>query len=335
MTLLKLAGGTGIAAAIALAVSLLFMNHAAPVASAAEALKQATTATSGYQGWIHVQQVGKNPQREASVDINTQDDTIVMVNNIGGNKEVLYLSPVSGEYLRYDAKTNTITRNVNNAEGTKRMADTAKRQLMPDTMIEELGKFVEFTVKQSKEGDLERFDITNEGSRDKRFTTMEKLIVLVDPRTSLIQEMQVVIKDDDTRVMKLTYGGPAIQSIYDLGVPKDAKVVDASAALRPVVTQPDSGTSLNVRATVSGDRRYVTLNVRRHVSQFIGLDTFPIGNQGVLILPGAAERILETTVTVPDGGTLLIGGLKYRVGRVGLPDGFTGPVQSPARGSKS
>ncbi|MFP3937535.1 MAG: hypothetical protein ACLFVW_04270 [Phycisphaerae bacterium] len=76
------------------------------------------------------------------------------------------------------------------------------------------------------------------------------------------------------------------------------------------------GTVLNVQATVSADRRYVTMNLQPQISDLISLDTFPVGSNPVtgeeltISQPRLSSQAVQTSVTVPDGGTLLIGGQK-------------------------
>jgi type II secretory pathway component GspD/PulD (secretin)/tetratricopeptide (TPR) repeat protein len=98
-------------------------------------------------------------------------------------------------------------------------------------------------------------------------------------------------------------------------------VVDENAvAQQPFVQQLQTGTVLDVQAVVSADKRYVTMNLRPGVRQPTGpLDVFPFsgGASGAaaaadafIQLPNTQSQVIRTTVSVPDGGTLLIGGLK-------------------------
>jgi len=83
------------------------------------------------------------------------------------------------------------------------------------------------------------------------------------------------------------------------------------AAIRPIVDWIPTGVVLDVEATVSADRRYVTMTVRPQSSELIALVTLPFGNLGAFIqLPDWQVNDLQSTVTVPDGGTVLLGGLK-------------------------
>jgi type II secretory pathway component GspD/PulD (secretin) len=79
----------------------------------------------------------------------------------------------------------------------------------------------------------------------------------------------------------------------------------------------DLGTELFIGATVSPDLKYVTLTVEPIVSQLLGLNFFPFTPTGPVLpgqsfvqLPDLSIQTLRTTVSVPDGGTLLLGGLK-------------------------
>ena len=71
---------------------------------------------------------------------------------------------------------------------------------------------------------------------------------------------------------------------------------------------------LDVDATVSHDRRYVTMTLRPQVTTLNGnIREVPVlsGGSSVSIgLPNITTQMIETTVSVPDGGTLLIGGQK-------------------------
>jgi len=88
-----------------------------------------------------------------------------------------------------------------------------------------------------------------------------------------------------------------------------------------------SGVLLDVQATVSADRKYVTLTLRPQLAQLLSLATFNVqgassapivvGNGGEVVNNTASGFVQEpnlqitevrTTVSVPDGGTLLLGG---------------------------
>jgi general secretion pathway protein D len=98
----------------------------------------------------------------------------------------------------------------------------------------------------------------------------------------------------------------------------------------PTVDVIQSGVVLDVAATVSADRKYVTLTLRPQLSRIIGIQTFPVfggttggddddddddtggggatSNVGFIQQPEIEITEVRTSVSVPDGGTLLLGG---------------------------
>jgi type II secretory pathway component GspD/PulD (secretin)/tetratricopeptide (TPR) repeat protein len=88
-------------------------------------------------------------------------------------------------------------------------------------------------------------------------------------------------------------------------------VSDNAVALRPRIAYIPTGSVLDVEATVSADRRYVTMTVRPQVSTLNSITTISNGfSGGTVQLPNVTLEGLMTTVNVPDGGTLLLGGQK-------------------------
>lgn len=98
----------------------------------------------------------------------------------------------------------------------------------------------------------------------------------------------------------------------------DPQVATGAAAQRPIIEQLNTGAVLNVQATVSPDRRYVTMNIQPGVGRLVAINTFQftggpitgVGASGFVQLPIIQRQQVKTTVTIPDGGTLLIGGQK-------------------------
>src|SRR6185312_9409329 len=88
----------------------------------------------------------------------------------------------------------------------------------------------------------------------------------------------------------------------------------------PTISTVQSGVLLDVQATVSADRKYVTLTLRPQLSNLLSLVPFAIGGSGVIPTGNSAAtqpftstgviqqpeiQITEvrTTVSVPGGGT--------------------------------
>ena len=116
-------------------------------------------------------------------------------------------------------------------------------------------------------------------------------------------------------------------------------VGDFAAAQQPVIVVLNEGTSLSVQAVVSNDRRFVRLTLVPFFSQIGDVNTFTfegsesttnnssstvtgpgqtadsteaqVTRSGTTVqLPTFAFQTVTTTVSVPDGGTVLLGGIK-------------------------
>lgn len=95
---------------------------------------------------------------------------------------------------------------------------------------------------------------------------------------------------------------------------------DSAVGFDPVPATVTEGVRLLVDGTVSADRRYVTLNVDARIAQIEGFAERPVtavaGGQLVssadtasfVQLPTISTTQVQTTVTVPDQGTILLGG---------------------------
>ncbi len=97
-----------------------------------------------------------------------------------------------------------------------------------------------------------------------------------------------------------------------------------SVAFQPQISTFPDGVQLFVTPVVSADRRYVRLSLSPVFTTFLGFDNFSIpaavgggglGGQSSTInaqvqLPIFTFTNVSTTVTVPDGGTVLLGGVK-------------------------
>ena len=98
---------------------------------------------------------------------------------------------------------------------------------------------------------------------------------------------------------------------------KDFEVEIAQGAViaDPIVDVIRDGTILDVRPVVSSDRRFVTMEVRPTVMDLqepipLFRTSLAIGNEVELQLPELRIQRVRTTVTIPDGATLVLGGLK-------------------------
>lgn len=97
-------------------------------------------------------------------------------------------------------------------------------------------------------------------------------------------------------------------------------VGDSAVGFDPTVSVVTEGVTLLVEGTVTSDRRYVTMNVDAGVARVDGFATQPVtaiaggqlvssqAVQSFIQLPQVTVTRVRTTVTVPDQGTILLGG---------------------------
>jgi len=101
----------------------------------------------------------------------------------------------------------------------------------------------------------------------------------------------------------------------------EVQTSESSAAFDPTPGTLSTGAVLDVTGTISSDRRYVTLEVRTSISQLVQIrqvaTTAVVGGQLVSSAsqgsafaeyPEVNRTTVNTTVTVPDQGTVLLGG---------------------------
>ncbi|MBI4879628.1 MAG: hypothetical protein HY812_08225 [Planctomycetes bacterium] len=103
---------------------------------------------------------------------------------------------------------------------------------------------------------------------------------------------------------------------------KDFNVEIAQAAViaQPIVDVIQDGVVLDVRPVVSSDKRFITMELRPTVALLQRpIDTFTtslaIGSDVTIELPVLRIQRARTTVTMPDGSTLMIGGWKVNEDR--------------------
>jgi general secretion pathway protein D len=97
-------------------------------------------------------------------------------------------------------------------------------------------------------------------------------------------------------------------------------VSDSAVGFDPTVEVATEGVTLLVRGTISSDRRYVTMNVDAGLAQIDGFASEEVtavaggtlvssaDTSSFIQLPTVTVTRVRTTVTVPDEGTLLLGG---------------------------
>ncbi|NLE37064.1 MAG: hypothetical protein GX621_03470 [Pirellulaceae bacterium] len=156
-----------------------------------------------------------------------------------------------------------------------------------------------------------------------------------DSRTNILQAPKVTLFNGQTAYVNDTSQSPFVMGLIPV-------VGDFAAAQQPVIVILSEGTFMTVQAVVSHDRRFVRLTVIPFFSQIGKVNTFTFqgstsstvdtsteGNtkvpddstkennvlttqtQGTTVqLPTYSSISVSTTVSVPDGGTVLLGGIK-------------------------
>lgn len=166
--------------------------------------------------------------------------------------------------------------------------------------------------------DIEAFFFINAAQGDRRSN------VLQAPKVTLFNGQQATVSD--------TSQSPFVISVIPV-------VGDFAAAQQPVIVVLNEGTFMTVQATVSSDRRFVRLTIVPFFSNIGEVDTFTFegstttressGSDGpeddtdareeesetvtsgtTVQLPTFSFVTVTTTVSVPDGGTILLGGIK-------------------------
>ena len=98
----------------------------------------------------------------------------------------------------------------------------------------------------------------------------------------------------------------------------DVEVAQSAYIADPVIGTIQSGVVLDVRPTISNDRKYITLELRPTIATLVRFRDFNTslgasGREVTFQIPELRLQSVETTVRIPDQGTLMIGGLKtYR-----------------------
>ena len=154
-----------------------------------------------------------------------------------------------------------------------------------------------------------------------------------DQRTNVMQAPKITMFNGQFANINDTSSRPFVTSVIPV-------VGDFAVAQQPVILVLAEGTQLSVQAVVSNDRRFVRLTMLPLFSQIGDVDTFtfegrrssetgsstetdPDDNstitsendqqftEGTTVqLPTFATTSVSTTVSVPDGGTVLMGGIK-------------------------
>ena len=141
-----------------------------------------------------------------------------------------------------------------------------------------------------------------------------------DSRSNVLQAPKVTLINGQYAMVNDTTDRPFVSSLVPV-------VGDFAVAMQPVVEIQSEGVMLGVDGVVSSDRRYVRMNLSpmfNTISDTVptfdfgggstttgtGGTTTTSGNGGVVQQPITTTFSVMTSVSVPDGGTILLGGVK-------------------------
>lgn len=130
-----------------------------------------------------------------------------------------------------------------------------------------------------------------------------------DERTQIVNAPSLLVHDSQRANLSVLN---QVSYVRDFEV----EVSQAAVIADPVIDVIQDGVILDVLPIVSADRRFVTLEIRPTVATLDRpIDEFQtslgVGNPVTLQLPALRLQRVRTTVTIPDGGILLLGGARF------------------------
>ncbi|MHC4800001.1 MAG: hypothetical protein ACYTF1_25470 [Planctomycetota bacterium] len=251
---------TSIAAGIIIVMGVFVFSLSHKSVNAAELLKQVAQINGAYKGWVHMTTKREGKAGEASLSevisethINTVDGTAIhVIKRDGRTEKVHYEKPSGQEWLTYDVETNEIKVTIIRPRTADYMTDSAMNT--PLNLEARLAKTKKWTgrepegIEYTQEGEFDRFDIVFFSDFEEAKRVLSGLshvagvalafTLWVDPQTKLIHKSEYesltryqdgVRREEGSSLT--SYGEPIIEEIYDVGVPRNATVID----MRPKV----------------------------------------------------------------------------------------------------
>lgn len=306
---------------ILIGVGALFLGPTEPQASAAELFKEVVEATGAYRGWIHITGYHPNefeggPERlrqSIGMHVNTADGTYVTVDAYKNALWVKWHVPSREETRLYHSQRNVISVGRLSGSAAERMTNyswpTSFVSLVD--LLEREGPAA-FEVRRTEAGQYDRFDISRTnvkaGIWPGAFRALtdyhigDRFTLWTDRRTRRIERIEFKDKDGQAHTRVLSYGEPYLNDMYDLGVPRDALVVE-----RRITPAAQDALDRIDRRIEQGLGDYVALLIESHVNE-----------DGTLSRKGGALRLY-----IQNGDACLVykfvRGDPERVGRMRLP----------------
>ncbi len=138
-------------------------------------------------------------------------------------------------------------------------------------------------------------------------------------RSSIVQAPRLVLFNGQASSISVGRSRSYVSSL-------EPRLAEGAVGFEPEINTADSGVSLWVEGTISADRRYVTTTVnvqQREEPSFLRFEVQRASGSSpgaFILLPDFSFAIIQTTVSIPDGGTVLLGGLK-QVGEIEVEAG--------------
>lgn len=131
-----------------------------------------------------------------------------------------------------------------------------------------------------------------------------------DTRNGIISAPKVTLFNGQSATVITTNENTLIQDV-------EMPFSDAASALNPNVSTVTSGPTLMIQPVISADRRFVTMEISpiRAVQLTANQTATTNGVNSSIFMPVIQLSTIQTTVSVPDGGTILLGGLKSNNGQ--------------------
>jgi hypothetical protein len=248
-----------VAAAIVVGVVAAFFLVTLPrPVDAAEQLRASSRATSNYQGWVHVTfdmsqvvtGVYKLMAGDAHIHFNNVNGDLAIEFKVLGSECIMMVAADAGKEMEYIGLTGELQV----SPISKDQVEAVRRSvpMLPVNPEDAIAKtksegWPDPIVTKSSDHGLDRFDVQFKGypatqPASKGNSPIWSMTIWSDPESKLIQRM-VMIQDGKPATMTFTYGDPDIRDIYDLGAPRNAKVIEvgpaAEAATPTVMQMPD------------------------------------------------------------------------------------------------
>ena len=236
---------SGIAAVVVIGTAIVASLFNPPGADAAALLQEVAGANDAYRGWVHMrsEEPGEKPGDAPRIGVshlNTIDGTWVIDHQTANFRRVQMYVPKTKEEYTYDLATNEV--HVGDLAESFATAWAEQMRNYPLTVMagqDELKKrgLSPAKIVEARDGELQKFEIlmsdgaaappatqpTTRGATTR--PQIEKATIWSDPKTKLITK-GTFTTEGDMFTVTYSYGDPQIASIYDVGVPRDAKVVD-------------------------------------------------------------------------------------------------------------